>query len=220
MKQDEKVVSALEADIKLGVGIAITGYMLPDATFRYGLEYLSVLLGYADNYVSRLIKKDKSDKDEPDKRISQVTKNNRKKLKALQSKGFTGYQIPVKVARSTGGATKAKTLGFDDFAIFVEYEAVEEKNPKAIALLTSAFKELLRGRTLEAFGLPEESLETKQADFSASFYEREAYYIENREDVDNQVMLGDEDLDIAEYDTSAAQWENNLLYSKYFDDVA
>lgn len=33
-------------------------------------------------------------------------------------------------------------------------------------------------------------------------------------------MLGDEGLDIAEYDTNAAQWENNLLYSKYFDKAA
>lgn len=215
MKQDEKVVSALEADIKLGAGIAITGYMLPNATFRYGLEYLSVLLGYAENYVSRLIKKDESEKLNP-----QVTKTNKKKLKALQSIGFTGYQVPVQISRATGGATKAKTLSFDDFAILVEYEAVEVKNPKAIALLTSAFKELLRGRTQEAFGLPQDDFETKQADFSASFYEREAIWTENREDVDNQIMLGDEGLDIAEYDTSAAQWENNLLYSKYFDEAA
>lgn len=215
MKQDEQVVSALEASITLGAGIAITGYLLPDATFRYGLEYVSVLLGYADNYVSRLTKKD-----EPEKRVSQVTKNNKKKLKALQGKGFTGYQIPVQISRATGGATKAKTLSFDDFAIFVEYEAVEVKNSKAIALLTSAFKELLRGRTQQAFGLPEDDIETKQADFSASFYEREVVWAENREDVDNQIMLGDEGLDIAEYDTNAAQWENNLLCSKYFDEAA
>lgn len=204
MEPVEQVVSALEADVKLGAGIAITGYMLPDATFRYGLEYLSVLLGYSENYVSRLIKKD-----EREKRVSQVTKNNKKKLKVLQGKGFTGYQISVKLSRATGGSTKAKTLSFDDFAIFVEYEAVEVKNPKAIALLTSAFREVLRGRTQSAFGLDEDDKETKQADFAASFYEREAILAENREDEEGLALAGDD------YDPAFARFENDALYAKY-----
>lgn len=210
MEQHEQVVSALEADIKLGAGIAITGYMLPDATFRYGLEYVSVLLGYAENYVSRLTKKD-----DPEKRISQVTKNNRKKLKALQDKGFTGYQISVRVSRATGGSTKAKTLSFDDFAIFVEYEAVEVKNPRAIALLTTAFRELLRGRTQAAFGLPEDDLETKQTAFWESFQEREAIWAENREEIEGLRLAGDEDLDLADYYPEIAKWENQMLLVKY-----
>lgn len=201
MKHDEQTVSALEAIIKIGGGLSMDCYMV-SGKFRYGLSQASELLGYESRH------------------YSQVVRGRSNKLKALQCKGFTGDIVLVKVPRSTGGITRAKTLSFDDFSILIEYEAIEAKNPKAIALLTSAFREVLRGRTLEAFGLPEESLETKQADFSASFYEREAYYIENREDVDNQVMLGDEDLDIAEYDTAAAQWENNMLYSKYFDDAA
>ena len=210
MEKSEQVVNALEADIKLGAGIAITGYMLPDATFRYGLEYVSVLLGYAENYVSRLTKKD-----EPEKRISQVTKSNRKKLKALQDKGFTGYQISVRVSRATGGSTKAKTLSFDDFAVFVEYEAVEVKNPRAIALLTTAFRELLRGRTQAAFGLPEDDLETKQAAFWESFQEREAIWAENREDVEGLRLAGDEDLDLADYYPEIAKWENQMLLARY-----
>ena len=208
----KKRLSAFEATVYLGQGLSISTFLVAGKTARYGTQCVSLLLGYAKNYLGRLI----PDEEE----FPQDTKNLPEKLEALQDKGFTGYKILVTAPRPNGGATNADTISFDDFAIFVEHEAVEVKNPKAIALLTSAFKELLRGRTLEAFGLPEESLETKQADFSASFYEREAFYIENREDVDNQVMLGDEDLDIAEYDTSAAQWENNLLYSKYFDDVA
>lgn len=208
----KKRLSAFEATVYLGQGLSISTFLVDGKTARYGTQCVSLLVGHAKNYLGRLIP------DEED--FSQNTKNLPEKLKALQDKGFTGYKIPVTAPRPNGGATNADTISFDDFAIFVEYEAVEEKNPKAIALLTSAFKELLRGRTQQAFGLPEDDIETKQADFSASFYEREAIWAENREDVDNQVMLGDEDLDIAEYDTSAAQWENNLLYSKYFDDAA
>lgn len=43
------------------------------------------------------------------------------KLKALQNKGFTGGTVLVKVPRSSGGVTRAKTLSFDDFSILVEY---------------------------------------------------------------------------------------------------
>ena len=57
------------------------------------------------------------------------------------------------------------------------------------------------------------------------FFERESVLAENREDVDNLVMLGDTDLDINEYDTDVAQSLNDLLfrryfqlYSEYFDD--
>ena len=192
----------LEITIKLGNGISIDAYLCPDGVGRFSPSKISSFLGYDYKY------------------FSQVFKRGSKKLQALQRLGFTGLHYDGKIRRLTGGITRVKALSFNDFCLIIEYEAIEAKNPKAIALLTSAFREVLRGRTLEAFGLPEESLETKQADFSASFYEREAIWAENREDVDNQIMLGDEGLDIAEYDTSAAQWENNLLCSKYFDEAA
>jgi hypothetical protein len=208
----KKRLRAFEATVYLGQGLSISSFLVEGKTVRYGTECVSLLVGHARNYLGRLIP---DEDDFPDD-----TKKLPKKLEALHSKGFTGYKIAVTAPRPNGGATNADTLSLDDFAIFVEHEAVEEKNPKAIALLTSAFKELLRGRTQQAFGLPEDDIETKQADFSASFYEREAIWAENREDVDNQIMLGDEGLNIAEYDTSAAQWENNLLYSKYFVDAA
>ena len=50
----------------------------------------------------------------------------------------------------------------------------------------------------------------------SDFFERESVLAENREDVDNQVMLGDTGLDVDEYDTNAAQLIDDLLFRKYF----
>lgn len=181
------VVSAAEATIHLGVGISVNGYMLSDGQIRYSLEYVSVLLGYAENYFSRL------------------TKQSRRKWRALQDKGFTAYLIPVKASRAIGGATTAKTIGFDDFCLLVEYEA-EIQNPKAVALLTASFRELLRSRTQDAFGLPADSLSQKLVDFDLSYQaylERDAFLREDREDLYDLWLPGD-DLYYLEY----KDWED------------
>ena len=101
-----------------------------DGTFRYGLSYISVLLGYAENYYRRLLN-------------PRRTKKPSKKLNTLKEKGFTAYQITVKALRETSGSSVAHTVSYDDFCILVEHEA-EIGNPKAFALLTASFRELLK----------------------------------------------------------------------------
>lgn len=155
---EDVVYPAVEAVIKLGAGVSVDGYMLSSGEFRYGLDYISELMGRARNYYNRLLKKeDFSD-----------TKNTSKKLKALLAKGFTGYKVKVKRPRVKKGNSVAYTISFDDFCLITELEA-EERNPKALALLTSSFRELLRSRTLEAFNIPQDSLEKKQLDFQESY---------------------------------------------------
>jgi hypothetical protein len=46
--------------------------------------------------------------------------------------------------------------------------------------------------------------------------EREAILAENREEPENLILLGDEDLDIAEYDSTASQHLNEIAHEKYF----
>lgn len=176
---DNQPIPALEAELLLGAGLSLSAFLIPGREFRYGSAYVSLLLGHGKNYFARS--------------LSQGTKTPSKKLKALRRKGFTGYQISVKAPRKHGGATIADTLGFDDFSIWVEYEAVEEKNPKAIALLTSSFREVLLGRTREAFGLAEISQEEKLENFALSFDEREVLWNEDREELAALHLPGDED---------------------------
>jgi hypothetical protein len=167
--------TALEATIKLGAGIAIDGYFMPDGTFRYGLAYIGNLLGYAENYYRRLLN-------------SQRTKKLPKKLKALLSKGFTAYQITVRVPREGSGSKVAHTVSYEDFCVLIEYEA-ETGNTKALALLTASFRELLRSRTQVAFGLPEDSLEKRQLEFQFNYQ----HYLEDKEELVGLHLPGDEE---------------------------
>ena len=168
--------AATQATVQLGSNVSVDAYRMPDGSFRYGLAYASVLLGYARNYYRRLL-------------ISQGTKTPRKKLEALRSIGFTGDQISIKTARKDkGGSSVAHTVSYDDFCLIMEYEA-STGNPKAIALLSPAFREVLRSRTQAAFGLPKDSLEEKQKAFQAAYEECLA---ENRVDLETLSLPGDE----------------------------
>lgn len=196
-------VPAVEQTIKLGAGISVDGYMLHGSDsweVRYGLDYISVLMGYRENYYRRLTN-------------LRRTKKASKKLESLQSKGYTSYKLPVKVLRDgKRGASIIDTISFDDFSYIVELEA-ELRNPKAIALLTASFRELLRSRTQAAFGLPEDTLEQKQLSFESAYQlylQREDLLAEDREDVASLVLPGDEDL---EYDIL----DNILYYPDYSD---
>jgi hypothetical protein len=166
---------AMEGSVKLGAGVSIDGYLTHDGSFRYGLAYISVLLGHAENYYRRLLQPHR-------------TKKEPKKLKALKDKGFTAYQISYRVPHDgRSGSTVAHTVSYDDFCTLVEYEA-EIGNPKALALLTASFRELLRSRTQIAFGLPEDSLEQKQLEFQLNYQN----YLEDKEELEALKLPGDE----------------------------
>jgi hypothetical protein len=182
----------LNAFVKIGDSLSIDCYMVMGA-FRYGLSQASELLGYEKTY------------------LSQVVFKQQKKLKDLQSKGFTGCLLTVKVSRS-----RPKTLSFDDFCILVEHEAIEVKNPKAIALLTSSFREVLLGRTQVAFGLAEDDLQVRQAAFWKSFQEREAIWSEDRADIEMLILPGDEEIDLVSYFPEIARFDNDSIL-KYYD---
>jgi hypothetical protein len=107
----------------------------------------------------------------------------------LKEKGFTAYQNTVKTLREGSGSSVAHTVSYDDFCVLIEHEASPEvKNPKAFALLTASFRELLRSRTQNAFGLPEDSLEQKQLEFQFNYQ----HYLEDRAELDDLKLPGDE----------------------------
>lgn len=179
---NENYTPAVEATIKLGAGVSVDGYMLPKGEFRYGLSYLGVLMGRSRNYYGRALN-------------LRGTKKEPKFLKHLLSKGFTGYQIQLKVTRDgKRGASVISTISYDDFCLAVEAEA-EHSNPKAIALLTSSFRELLRSRTQAAFNITEDSLEQRQKDFEANYeayLERHEAWEEDQKDLADLWLPGDE----------------------------
>ena len=186
MAKTEVLVPAFSAIVHLGIGVGIEAFQLPSGELRYSAAFVSQLLGYADNYLVRLIKN------------LQTTKKNPKKLQALLDRGFTGDIIRVRANRLTRGSTRAYALSFDDFCIWVEYEAFELKTAKAQALLSASFREVLRGRTQEAFqeitGKAPDPIEKRIVQFQADcdqFLEREALRKEDYEDIANLELFGD-----------------------------
>ncbi|MBN3943002.1 MAG: hypothetical protein HWQ40_24900 [Nostoc sp. NMS9] len=65
------------------------------------------------------------------------TKRGSKRLELLQQDGFTGSQVEVTVPRegTKSGASIAKTISVRDFNKLLAYEALKQKNVKAIILL-------------------------------------------------------------------------------------
>jgi hypothetical protein len=168
--------TAFRTTVWLGAGVSIDAYHMSDGTCRYGLRYVSQLFGHQKNYYSRLLK-------------LLGTKKDPKKLKALLDKGFTGYKIAVKVLNDSGrGAAKPETISFDDFCLIADHEAYVDKNPKAQALYSASFRELLRSRTRNAFGLPEDTLEQKQLEFQFNYQ----HYLEDRAELNDLKLPGDE----------------------------
>ena len=114
------------------------------------------------------------------------------------SKGFTGELIRVRAVRPAGGSTRPYTISFDDFCIWVEHEGFDLDNPEAKALLSASFREVLRGRTQEAFeevtGKTPDSIEKRIVQFQSDYdrsLEREALRKEDYEDIDNLKLYGD-----------------------------
>ena len=74
-----------------------------------------------------------------------------KSAKALQGKGYSGYQIECDISNvGRGGGTRAKTISIEDYLAYVEYE-FDKGNPIAIALLKARARQGLRDDIFAAF---------------------------------------------------------------------
>lgn len=79
--------------------------------------------------------------------------------------------------------------------------------------------ELLKQKDRVVVSFEYEEREIKQNTYLESDQEnkdREAILAENREESENLILLGDEDLDIAEYDPASSQRLDEISYAKYF----
>jgi len=158
-------------------GLSVDGYRMPNGEFRVGLEGASLVVGYADNWLSRLTKKDG------------------RTLKALQGFGFTAYQLEVTVGREdVSGSSKAKTISLDDFNLLILYAASKGKKA-ALALQLSLTKLALNDFFRDAFGDRPLSIDEKRQ----LFYETYAATISpenwremDRAEIINLALAGDE----------------------------
>ena len=168
---ESEVIKAVSCEIPLGESV-LDAYMLPDGEKRFGIEKTGICLGYTERW------------------FYNRTKRQSKWLKALHSIGFTGAQVEIRVIRqhedrTVRGASIAKTISSRDFVKVITYEAVSERNLKAIILL-AAFAETGLEKVLEdAFaGRSIEFLLEKIVHYSKWTYEElEGVLQYNREEV-------------------------------------
>lgn len=165
------VIKAVACDIPLGDSF-LDAYMMPSGDKRFGIEGIGIALGYTDRW------------------FYNRTKRQSKWLRCLYNTGFTGAQLELRVIRQFEGKTYrgssvAKTISLRDFIKLVTYEAIIQRNLKAIILL-AAFAETGLERILDdAFaGRSIEFLLEKIVAFSKWTYEElEEVLQHNREEV-------------------------------------
>jgi len=127
-------IKAVACDIPLGESV-LDAYMMPGGEKRFGIEGTGLALGYTDRW------------------FYNRTKRQSKWLRGLSGTGFTGAQVELRVIRQFGGKTArgssvAKTISLRDFIKLVTYEAILQRNLKAIILL-AAFAETGLERILD-----------------------------------------------------------------------
>ena len=140
---ESEVIKAVSCEVPLGESV-LDAYMLPDGEKRLGIEKTGICLGYTERW------------------FYNRTKRQSKWLKSLQGIGFTGAQVELRVIRqhedkTVRGSSIAKTISMRDFIKVVTYEAVHERNFKAIILLAAfaetglekILEEVFAGRSIE-----------------------------------------------------------------------
>lgn len=137
---------AERATVQFFDGLSIDGYMMPDGSFRVSMSGASVLLGFAPNWLGRLMGRGGTN------------------LKALQGLGFSGQTEDV----GTFAGKPAQTISLKDFQRILLY-GVQSGKPQAIALQMALSDMALGDFFRDAFGLRPLSIEEKRAKFYAAF---------------------------------------------------
>lgn len=157
-------------------GLTVDGYRMPNGEFRVGITGASRVLGYADNWLYRLLRGE-----------------SRKQMKALQELGFTGVTSKT-VSETSRGNREAQTVGLRDFNRLISYAVFDKKRP-ALALQLALTEVALNDFFRDAFGDPPLSI----ADKRRLFYEAYAKTISpqewmamDREDILRLALPGDE----------------------------
>jgi hypothetical protein len=114
-------------------GLQVDGYRMPNGEFRVGLTGASVVLGYSENWLSRLLDRETGTS-----------------LKALRGLGFTEETQKV-VSETRRGDREAQTISLRDFNRLISYAVFDGK--KAALALQLALTELsLTDFFRDAFG--------------------------------------------------------------------
>jgi hypothetical protein len=126
-------IRAERATVTFFDGLAVEGYRMPSGEFRVGITEACRVLGYADNWL-----------------FLALTGKNRKRLKSLQSLGFTEETAKI-VSETERGDREAQTICLRDFNRLISY-AVFDGKKAALALQLALTEVALNDFFRDAFG--------------------------------------------------------------------
>lgn len=165
-----EIIRAVETTIWFG-RTPVEAYKLQNYTFekRLDAKQTGEALGYSKQW------------------FGTFTKRSSKRLEILRAEGFTGSQIDVRVPHKEGkrGSSLAKTISLRDFNKLLAYEAIYEKNVKAIILLVALSEAGLERVVNDAFnGVSLDWFAEKVVHYTKWTYEElEEVLAYNRDDV-------------------------------------
>ncbi|MEG4218738.1 hypothetical protein QUA27_25665 [Microcoleus sp. Pol14C6] len=150
----DEAIKVEVATVRFFEGLEVEGYKMPDGEFRIGLTGASLVLGYGENWLPRLLRKKEG--------VS---------LKALVALGFS-KEIQKVVSEASKDLKKVKTISLEDFNKLIVYTVSRHKKA-ALALQNSLTVVSLLDFFLDAFGKQSLSIEHKRQ----LFYEKYAVTI-------------------------------------------
>jgi hypothetical protein len=172
----DEAIRAERATVTFFDGLTVDGYRMPNGDFRVGLTGASRVLGYAENWLGRVLSRGGNT------------------VKALQGLGFTEIIEQVVIPPIQGGGSQAQTISLEDFNRLIVY-GVLDRRPSALALQLSLTKIALNDFFRDAFGERPLSIDEKRK----LFYETYAASISpqqwmemDREEILRLALPGDE----------------------------
>jgi len=147
---DMEPIRAERQTVRFFDGLEVDGYRMPNGEFRVGLTGASLVLGYAENWLFRLL----------DRKTGTS-------IKALRGLGFS-EQIQKVVSGSIKGLMQAETVSLRDFNRLIVY-AVSRRRRAALALQLSLTEVSLNDFFRDAFSEPPLSIEEKRRLFYETY---------------------------------------------------
>lgn len=170
-------IKAQKAIVVFFDSLTIEGYKMPNGDFRVGLEGASLILGYSDKWLPRVVE---------NKFPTTLAK--------LEDIGFTRQIVPVSAKSNQSNVFTDRTISLDDFQCCIIY-AVQNKKRAAIALNKGFTKLALIDFFRDAFGDPPLTIDEKRELFYqeyASTISPERWREMDRQDIINLALAGDE----------------------------
>lgn len=162
------ITRAERATIEFCDGLSVDGYRMPNGEFRVGITSASLVAGFAENYLRRLL-----------------DQKSGTRFKALRSTGFS-EQIEKVVRASKTGDTEERTITLKDFVRFLQFS----DKPQAGAILTALVESSLNDFFRDAFGEKPLTIEEKREMFYSSVSKAINWLEEDKNDRNDLIGWG------------------------------